>query len=331
VVSVITLSNGKQFNAQDGETVLDAALRGGVVLEHSCRTGRCGSCKGHLQSGDTAPVHEQTGLSPQEQADGWILTCARTPTTDLTLEVDDLGGLQLYPAKTVPCRIQQLEALSADVVKVTLRLPPNQALSYHAGQYVDVIGFNGLRRSYSIANVTSAANPHIELHIKKVDGGAMSAYWFDTAKPNDLLRLHGPQGTFFLRDVAGLDLVLLATGTGMAPIKAILESLRTAPADAQPRSVHVYWGGRHPEDLYWDPLSLGSAIQFTPVLSRAGDNWGGARGHVQQACLAAGHDLSRTVVYACGSDKMIDSARTALVAAGLPLRSFHSDAFVCSS
>ena len=333
-MTLITLSSGRQFAAQDGETVLDAALRNGMTMEHSCRTGRCGSCKSQVRSGSTAARHAEFGLSADERAAGWILSCVSSAITDLALDVQDLGDVKLEPARTLPCRIQALERLAADVMRVTLRLPPNSGFACLPGQYIDVIGHGGLRRSYSVANAASnaaSASQHIELHVRRVDGGAMSSYWFDQAKPSDLLRLNGPLGTFFLRDTAGLDLLLLATGTGIAPIKAMLEGLALAPVALLPRSVTLYWGGRTAPDLYWDTATLPISHRFVPVLSRADAGWTGARGHVQQAVLADRPDLGRSAVYACGSDAMIQSARADLLAAGLAKNRFHSDAFVSSS
>jgi CDP-4-dehydro-6-deoxyglucose reductase len=327
---IVTLSSGRQFTAQDDETVLGAALRNGVTLEHSCRTGRCGSCKSQVRSGSTAPRHVELGLSTEERASGWILSCVSSATTDLTLDVQDLGDVKLEPVRTLPCRIQALERLAADVMKVTLRLPPNSGFRCLPGQYIDVIGHGGLRRSYSVANAVSLSQ-HIELHVRKVEDGAMSHYWFDQAKPSDLLRLNGPLGTFFLRETAGLDLLLLATGTGIAPIKAMLEGLALAPVAMLPRSVALYWGGRTAPDLYWDTATLAIGHRFVPVLSKADAGWFGACGHVQQAVLEANPDLNDAAVYACGSDAMIQSARADLLAAGLAKNRFHSDAFVSSS
>lgn len=247
----------------------------------------------------------------------------------MQLEVEDLGEIQVYPTKTLPCRIQSLERLSEDVLRVILRLPPNQKLDYHPGQYIDVIGKDGLRRSYSVANAP-VIDMSIELHIRRVPEGAMSQYWFEEAKTNDLLRLNGPLGTFFLRDVSGMDLILLVTGTGMAPIKAMLEGLATGPRARLPRSISVYWGGRIRQDLYWNPAEAGLALRYVPVLSRGDSSWAGARGHVQQAVLQSGATLEDAVVYACGSLAMIDDARAQLVAAGLNGGRFYSDAFVPS-
>jgi len=327
---VITTTQGKQFAAAKGESLLDAALRADVSLAYSCRTGRCSTCRSRVLSGTTEALHEETGLAVDERAAGWILSCVRAATSDALIEFDDLGDVRLTPAKTLPCRIHSLELVSDDVLKVTLRLPPNSGFSYRPGQYIDVIGHGGLRRSYSIANAP-AKGAHLELHIRRVPGGAMSDYWFALAKPNDLLRMNGPLGTFFLRDAAGLDLVFLSTGTGIAPVKAMLEGLAEMAPDISPRSASVYWGGRTPQDIYWNPGALGFEHRFIPVLSRANAEWAGARGHVQNALLADNPALGQVSVYACGSDAMIHSASEVLTAAGLPARRFHSDAFVCSA
>jgi CDP-4-dehydro-6-deoxyglucose reductase len=329
-VHLITISSGKQFEAGADESLLDAALRAGVSLEYSCRTGRCSSCKCVVAEGSTRALHDEVGLSAAELAAGWILSCARAASSDVSLAVNDLGDVKTYPVRTVPCRIQSLERLSADVIKVFLRLPPANDFAYHAGQYIEVIGLGGLRRSYSMANAP-AANSHIELHIRQVSDGVMSQYWFEQAQANALLRLNGPLGSFFLRNVSGLDLVFLATGTGIAPVKAMLEELAGWEPDRKPRQVSVYWGGRTAADIYWDPGTSGVEHRFVPVLSRPDAGWGGARGHVQQALLADLPQLQETMIYACGSDAMIHGARAQLTAAGLPEEHFRSDAFVCSA
>ena len=299
-------------------------------MSYSCKSGRCSTCKCKVIAGETKALQAEVGLSSADKAEGWILSCVRTAVTDLSLDVEDLGGVVLPQAKTLPCRINSIDKLAPDVVRVVLRLPPTAEFSFIPGQYIDVIGPNGARRSYSLANA-SFAGKQLELHIRAVDGGTMSQYWFGQAKANDLLRLNGPLGTFFLRDVAGLDLVFMATGTGMAPVKAMLESMHDLDAVEQPRSVTVLWGGRTLQDLYFDVARIPGDFNFMPVLSRADPQWTGARGHVQQALLTALPDLSQAAVYACGSDEMIRDAQTTLTAAGLPSNRFYSDAFVCSA
>ncbi|MDC8784096.1 FAD-binding oxidoreductase [Roseateles koreensis] len=327
---VVTTSSGKQFEIRSDETLLEGALRQNIALGYSCRTGRCSSCKGRIRRGATSAIADEQGLTTAEIDAGWILTCVRHADSDIEIEVEDLSQWPLAPALTLPCRIHSLDRLAADVMKVLLRLPPSTKFQYRPGQYIDIIGGNGVRRSYSVANAPSA-DKLLELHIREVEGGAMSRYWFTEAKVNDLLRLNGPLGTFFLRESASKDLVFLATGTGIAPVKAILEQLAELESPFKPRSATVYWGGRLPADIYFDVAVPDVPLRFVPVLSRANADWTGARGHVQEVFLASQPLLNETLVFACGSDAMINSAKLLLASAGLPDGQFHSDAFVCSA
>lgn len=325
----VELVGGKRFTTQNGEPLLEAAARSGVNLPYSCKTGRCSTCKCKVLRGATNALQPETGLTEQEKTEGWILSCVRSAETDVVLEVDDLGDFELPIAKTLPCRISQINRLAPDVVQVLLRLPPTADFRFIPGQYIDVIGPNGIRRSYSLAN-SSFADKLLELHVRAVEGGAMSQYWFNQAKVNDLLRLNGPLGTFFLRETENINIIFLATGTGIAPVKAMLESMATLPDEQSPKSVTVLWGGRKQDDLYFDVADIPGKHHFEPVLSRPDDGWAGVKGYVQDALLALKPDLSNVAVYACGSDAMIHSAKMCLVEAGLPPKRFHSDAFVCS-
>jgi CDP-4-dehydro-6-deoxyglucose reductase len=329
-VSVVKLSNGREFSAATGSSLVDAAFSAGIALPHSCKTGRCSSCKCKVLQGETTALQTEIGLTYAEKAEGWILSCVRSAQTDVTLEVEDLGNVVLPPSKTLPCRIKNIDKLATDVIRVTLRLPPTADFRSIPGQYIDVIGPGGVRRSYSLANANTA-DKTLELHIRSVDGGVMSDYWFKQAKPNDLLRFNGPLGTFFLRNLANLNLVFLATGTGIAPVKAMLESLIHIAPERSPQSVTVFWGGRTAEDLYLDPQAIPAGQRFVPVLSRASAGWSGVSGHVQNALLSKHPDLASTVVYACGSDAMIRSAKASLLAAGLPDNRFFADAFLPSA
>ncbi len=327
-VKSVSLRSGRTFSIESRSSILDAAARNSVSLPYSCKIGRCRTCKCKVITGETEALQEEIGLSAAEKAQGWVLSCVRTAVTNLSLDIEDLSGVALPEAKTLPCRINSIDKLAPDVVRVVLRLPPTTDFLFIPGQYIDVIGSGGVRRSYSLANA-SFTEKQLELHIRAVDGGAMSQYWFGHAKTNDLLRLNGPLGTFFLRDVAGLDLVFLATGTGIAPVKAMLESL--CDLASAPRSVTVLWGGRTPQDIYFDVTNIPGDFSFIPVLSRADEQWSGVRGHVQQALLSVLPALGQASVYACGSDAMIRDAQTILTAAGLPTNRFYSDAFVCSA
>jgi len=328
-VAIIHLTSGREFAVESGISLLDAASSAGIALPYSCRTGRCSTCKALVRRGQTRPITDETGLSLEEIEAGWVLTCVRTAETDVELDIEDLGGITLAQPKTLPCRIAELEKLAPDVVRVRLRLPPTSAFFFIPGQYIDVIGANGLRRSYSLANA-SHEDKILELHIRSVNGGAMSDYWFNHAKTNDLLRLNGPLGTFFLRGCANTDVFFLATGTGIAPVKAILESLMQMREEQQPQSITVLWGGRQPEDFYIDIAAIPGNHRYIPVISRPHESWTGAKGYVQNILLSAAPDLNNASVYACGSDNMIRDAKNLLSNSGLPLARFYSDSFVRS-
>jgi CDP-4-dehydro-6-deoxyglucose reductase len=326
----VKLHNGKTFSSETGTSMLDSARAEGITLEYSCRTGRCGVCKTKVLSGETEAFKGETSLTPDESAAGLILTCCRHALTDVEIDAEDLGALGNIVVKTLPCRIDTISKLADNVVEVILRVPPNSKFTYLPGQYLDIIGEAGLRRSYSIANA-QRADGKLELQIREVEQGMLSQYWFARAKTNDLLRLEGPLGTFSLRDKDARNIVFLATGTGIAPVKAMLEHLLGNPSLTAGKKVFIYWGGRTLSDIYWNPQLQGLDATFIPVLSRADAQWTGRTGYVQSALIKDAIDLTQSVVYACGSEDMIHSARDALTTSGLPVKNFYSDAFVSSN
>lgn len=324
----ITLNTGRNFPAYPDISILDAARKAGVTLEYSCRNGRCGLCKVPLLSGETAILRaEGESLSPQEAAQGLILTCCRSALDDLALDAEPLDRLAGIEIKTLPSRIVSLDLVCADIIKVVLKTPPASPLQFVPGQYVDVLA-DGVSRSYSLANAPRA-DGLLEFFIKRYPGGHLSAYWFERARPNDLLRIEGPFGTFFLRDEQPRDIVFLATGTGIAPVKALLEELAGDPGH---HHLRLFWGNREAAHFFWDPANNpGLGIDYHPLLSGPDPDWRGGRGYVQDAAIDSGIDPANTIVYACGSSRMIASARADLVALGLPARRFLSDAFVSSN
>lgn len=325
----VVINDHKVFECTLGTSILKAASEQKITLPYSCKTGRCNTCKCKVLTGQTEALIDEVGLSTIEKAEGWILTCARTAISNLVIEVEDLSDLKLPEILTIPARIDSLIKVTSDVLCVTLRVPSNAVFNYLAGQYIDVIAEGGTRRSYSVANAPKA-DKKLELHIRAVSGGIMSDYWFNRCKINDLVRLKGPMGSFFLRDTADLDLVFLATGTGIAPVKAMLESMVALDVSERPRSVTVLWGVRNAKDFYLDVDALPGGHHFLPVLSRPCADWEGPRGYVQQNLIETLPDLSQAVVYACGSNAMIHSAKDMLLQAGLLNNRFFSDAFLCS-
>jgi len=326
----VELNTGRRFEAPVDASILDAARAHGIVLEYSCRTGRCGICKALVRAGETKILRpEEESLTVKERARGLILTCCRASAGDVVLDIEPLDRLAGLEIKTMPARIVSIEPLASEIVRIILRTPPASPMRFLSGQYVDVLA-DGARRSYSLANAPRA-DGLLELLIKRYPGGHLSDYWFERAKPNDLVRIEGPLGTFFLRDAAPTNILFLATGTGIAPVKALLEELAADPARTAKHQVRVFWGNREAENFCWDPVGLGMTVGFHHLLSGNDPQWSGQRGYVHKAAIEDGFDPADTVVYACGSNTMIASARDLFASLGLPTQRFFSDAFVVSN
>jgi CDP-4-dehydro-6-deoxyglucose reductase, E3 len=325
----VTLNTGRTFAADPAISILDAARNEGVTLEYSCRTGRCGICKAPLLGGTTTVLRPEESLTPEEAASDLILTCCRSASGDVVLDIEPLDRLAGFEIKTIPSRIVSIDRLAPEIVRVVLKTPPTSPMRFLPGQYIDVIA-NGVRRSYSLANAPRG-DGLLELLIKRYPGGHLSRFWFEQAKPNDLLRIEGPFGTFFLRDAAPTNILFLATGTGIAPVKALLEELAADAERAARHRISVFWGNREAENFCWDPAGLGLDVGFHHLLSGAATDWSGQRGYVHKAAVNHGIDPNDTVVYACGSSAMIASAREEMLALGLSPKRFFSDAFVSSN
>ncbi len=312
-------------------TVFEAAKNNGILIEHSCLKARCRSCCVKVISGITQDKLDDLVLTTDERSQGFVLSCNAIPTSDLVLDVEDLGGVHIFEKKIIPAKIQSINKLNDTVIEVSLRLPPNANFVYHSGQYVNITK-DQIRRSYSIANAYEG-NTTLVFFIKKYENGLMSNYWFHEAKVNDLLRIEGPIGSFFLRESQMENIVFLATGTGVAPIKAILESLNLHDKVQQNKKFWLINGARYKKDIFWNPKRLGALSNFNyiPVLSRATENWNGEKGYVQDILLKQSVDLSNSQVYACGSNVMIESAKKILLVNGLHNNHFFSDVFTATN
>jgi len=329
--SVTIQPSGHQFQVEDGEAVLAAALRQGLVLPYGCKNGACGSCKGKILAGTVDyGVHQQKALTDDEKAQGKALFCQARPLTDLVIEARTIGAAKDIQVKTLPCRVQTFQRATDDVVILGLKLPANERLQFLAGQYLEFLLKDGSRRSFSMGNA-----PHddalLELHVRHVPGGQFTDHVFGKMKERDILRFEGPQGTFFLREDSGKPIVLVASGTGFAPIKSIIE--HALHKDIR-RPMTLYWGGRRPKDLYKNALAEGWAAQgritYVPVISDAlpEDAWSGRTGFVHRAVMQDFPDLSGHQVYACGVPIMVDSARRDFTTqCKLPEEEFYADSF----
>lgn len=324
--------SGREFTCNDDETILAAAIRAGVNLPYGCKNGACGTCKSKLLDGTvTHTAHQEKALPVAEEEKGFMLSCCAKPHSDVVIEAREVLGADEFPIKKLPSRVAKLDRVADDVIVMSLQLPANERLQYRAGQYIEFILKDGKRRSYSMANAPHQ-DEHLTLHIRHMHGGVFTDHVFNTMKERDILRFEGPQGTFFLREDSDKPMVLLASGTGFAPVKAIIEHAIHQKTD---RQMLLYWGGRRPKDLYMHALCEEWArtlpnFKYVPVVSDAlpEDGWNGRTGFVHRAVMEDLPDLSGYQIYACGAPIVVDSAKRDFVArCKLPAEEFYADAF----
>jgi CDP-4-dehydro-6-deoxyglucose reductase len=324
-------SSGHTFAVNSGESVLDAALRQGIILPYGCRNGACGSCMGTLTSGTVDYKHgTPSGLSATDINDGKVLFCQARPVSDLTIQVREVDAARDIEVKTLPCRVNKLEHLAHDVIRIYLKIPDTERLQFLAGQYIDVLLKDHAPRAFSIANP-----PHdddfIELHIRNVQGGYFSAQVFNQMQEKAMLRFKGPLGTFFLREDTDRPAILIGGGTGFAPLKGMLEH---AFQIGIKQPLHLFWGVRAARDLYLDELPVRwmkshGNFRYTPVLSEPlpADNRGGETGFVTDSVIQQYPDLSAYDVYMSGPPVMVETGHKLFMQHGLNESRFFSDAF----
>ncbi len=330
--SVLVQPSGRAFSVEASETLLAGGIRQGVGLPYGCKDGACGSCKCKKISGTVVHgSHQDKALSAAEEAAGMVLTCCATATSDLVLESRQVSLEGALPVRKMPARISSMVRASPDVIQLQLQLPASESFQYRAGQYLDVLLRDGARRSYSMANAPHTG-PVLELHIRHMPGGRFTDLVFGSMKERDIVRIEGPMGSFFLREDSDKPVVLLASGTGFAPIKALIEHMQERKIT---RPATLFWGGRRPHDLYMDEwvraqCALMPQLSYLPVVSDAlpEDNWTGRTGFVHQAVLEDLPDLSGYQVYACGAPVVVESAqRDFSDLAGLDEAEFFADSF----
>lgn len=329
--TVTLIPSDKRFPVEDGETVLAAALRQGIHLPYGCRTGSCGTCRAHVRVGETRyPDGPPLALTALEMGAGEALLCRAVPATDLDVEAQEIDAMADLRVKAMPCRVARLEKLCHDVMGLFLRLPSVERMQFLPGQYIDILLPDSHRRSFSLANP-----PHddgeLELHVRNVPGGMFAKQVFTDLKVGALLRIQGPLGTFFLREDSARPVVMMAGGTGYAPIQAML---RHVFENGRKRDIAFYWGARAARDLYadarlkaWGQSQPG--FRYVPVLSEPmpEDHWTGRTGFVHEAVAADYPDLSGHDIYLSGPPPMVQAARAAFPTHGADLLHVYSDSF----
>ncbi|WP_431207890.1 2Fe-2S iron-sulfur cluster-binding protein [Burkholderia cepacia] len=328
--------SGHSLTVAPGQTILDAAISVGVRIPYSCKSGLCRNCRATVASGEVSrfDIHPDS-LSEAEISRGVALLCRTVPLSDCTIQVAELPDTQHLPQK-MPVRVADITFAAPDVAIVRLRLPMNRKLSFSAGQYVDVLLEEGRRRSYSLSSRPQRGGvSEIEIHIRHLPGGLFTDRVFSTLTKSAMLSIEGPLGTFVLREDVEGPMLFLASGTGFAPIEAMIEdALERGAIDR--RKAFVYWGGRRLADLYRLERARQWALRhpnitFVPVLSepQASDNWQGRTGFVHQAAMADIASMAGWQVYACGAPVMVDAARRDFVThRQLQVDSFFADSFL---
>lgn len=331
---VLVKPGGQSFTVNQGQNVLDAALDAGVVLPYSCRNGTCSSCRGKVVDGDyDAGSAPERILEPDELQQGYTLLCQAVPSSDLVIEATEVHMADDIIVRKMPVRVMAMDKLSDDVIDLILQLPSAQPFNFLPGQYLEFMFNDGTRRSYSMA-CSRVTNHQVSLHLRYMVNGAFTSRVFgqtaDPVKPRDIMRIEGPLGSFFLRPEIDKPIIFVASGTGFAPIKAIIENMIST--DDQ-RPVSLYWGGRSLADLYLYDLAINwqqklPNFKFVPVISDIIKGWQGKKGFVHQAVIDDYPDLSEHQVYACGNPQMVDAARHDFVSlCGLSPDLFFADAF----
>lgn len=328
--------SGREFEVLDSETILEAGIRQGITLPYGCKDGACGSCKCKKISGSVEhKEYQPQALSDADLANNYILTCRAVPSSDLVLESRQVTAAGAFPVRKMPARVMQLDRVSDTVMQITLQLPANAPLQFHAGQYIDFLLADGQRRSYSMATApyqVDPIKPQVHLHIRHMLGGKFTDHVFGTMKEKEILRIEGPFGSFFMRDNSAGPVLFLASGTGFAPIKAMLEQL--AQEGCQ-RPITLYWGANRPGDIYMHQWMLDWAashnnVTYVPVISDAlpEDQWTGLRGLALDVMLQQHPNMQGYQLYACGAPGMVHAAQERAVRDNqLDADNFFADAF----
>ncbi len=323
----------KKFVVNVDETILEAALYQDVALPYGCQSGGCGACKARIIKGEISYEYEPPGLSPEEKSKGYVLLCQAKAISDLLIQIEELPDHHSIQVRNIPVRVERKERLGHDVMGLWLKLPKGELFEYLAGQYIDIMLRDGRRRSFSIATAPENFRNTglLELHLRHVPGGKFTDHVFNEMTDRAMLRIEGPLGGFYLREDTNRPILMIAGGTGYAPMKAMLEQALARNLD---RQIHFYWGVRSPVDLY-SSESIGELcremrnLEFTPVFSDStANNEGHSRtGFVHSAVAKDYPDLSGFDVYMSGPPPMIEAGKQVFSIQGLPTTQLYYDSF----
>lgn len=307
-MQVKLVPSGEHFEVEADESILDGALRAGLNLPHSCKGGRCGSCRARLLRGEVRyPRGRPAALTEAEERAGEVLLCQARAAAPVAVEVREVREVPDVQIKSLPARVQRMRLLAPNVMGLWLRVPAIEPLHWLPGQYIDVMLSGGRRRSFSIANP-----PHdgglLELHVRRTGRGEFTRQVFESMSEGTLLRIEGPLGQFVLRGGSG-PILLVGGGTGYAPLKAIL---RHAVETGVQRPVTLCWGARTRDDLYEDAWLAQLALEqpaftYLPVLSDEPGARDYAVGLAHEALAPRFASLAGHDIYAAGPPAMVEA------------------------
>lgn len=318
---------GRTIEVPAGTTILDAALDAGIGYPFGCQSGNCGACKSRLVSGAvTMEGYSEFALGDEEKARGLILACRALPREDCEVAWLEEDDLTVHPRRLLSCRVIGADDATHDIKRVRLGVVSGGPFDFSAGQFASVT-FDGCPpRDYSMANVPG--DPVLEFHVRRTAGGATSAYVGGRLRLGDAVRVEGPFGTSWLRESHRGPIIAVAGGSGLAPIKSIVER---ALALRMPQPIHLYVGARHERDLYLDAHFAALAarhanLRFTPVVTE-GPGGGRRTGLVHQAVAADFADFDGCKAYLAGPPVMVEAATTLFEQRGMRRINIHADAF----
>lgn len=314
------------FEVGADESVLAAALRADVKLAHDCQLGGCGTCRIKLIEGSVTYVEPPLALTPEEEGEGYALACQAMPASDLVIS-PSRAQVEMPESARHTAIVSAIRPVSPLVTHLTLEIPGAESLTYLPGQYMNIVMPDGSTRSFSMAS--RPRDSRVDFHVRRIADGSFTQGRLTQLQAGDQLEVELPLGSFHFHAQDYRPLLMVATGTGLAPVKAILESLMDDP-DCPP--VSLYWGTRAAADLYLhdEIRTWGERLyefNYVPVLSRADAHWDGRRGYVQDAVTADLGDLSEHAIYLCGSPEMIFGAKQAFIASGASMEHIYTEGF----
>ncbi|HTS92279.1 MAG TPA: 2Fe-2S iron-sulfur cluster-binding protein [Stellaceae bacterium] len=325
---VFIRQHGTAIAVEPGQTILEAALAAGVPYPHGCRSGNCGSCKSSLESGEVdLAAYSEYALTPEEREQGLILACRAMPWSDAAVAWLDADEVAIHPQRQLVCRVTAIEDMTHDIKGVRLEIVSGGPFTFSAGQYAAVRFSTLAARDYSMANRPD--EDLLEFHIRHLSGGAASRYAARNLKLGEKVLVEGPFGSAWLREKHTGPILAIAGGSGLAPIKSIVE---TALARGARQPIRLFFGVRDEQDLYLEDHFRRLAarhpnLSFTPILSDPSGPTARRRGFVHEAVAADAPDLDGVKAYVAGPPVMVEAVSALLRERGMRRQDIHADAF----